>query len=502
MTPTPRYRFGPRERRGLVAGWRGGQIASVAGGLLLGVLALHDRADVAGVVVALVCVVASAAFACWPVGGRTGEEWLPTVTRWALDGVAPGGRRRRSTRPGLGRPAPSSPAHRRRRRWAHSLADLELLAVAPAELGASAGVEDGVGVVWDRRARTYTAALGVRGHCFALLGPDDKERRVAEWAAVLGALAREGSLVHRLQWVAATIPDDGRAATRYVEESAVLQPGDRAADSYAALLDLAGGAACRHEVLVALQIRVVGAAARAVRAAGGGVRGATAVLGRELLSLRRLLADADVTVDGVLGPGQLANALRRASDPRPAGAPGRREIDARSTDPWPWPMALEAAWSRLRTDATWHATYWVAEWPRVDVGPDFLGPLLLGATRRTVAVVMEPISPTRATRQVEQARTADLADSELRRRGGFLATARRAREADVVARREEELAEGHGSFRFSGYVTVSAGSVEELETACEATEHAAGQARLELRRLFGDQESAFTCTLPLARGLS
>ena len=37
-------------------------------------------------------------------------------------------------------------------------------------------------------------------------------------------------------------------------------------------------------------------------------------------------------------------------------------------------MAVEVGWSRVRTDATWHATYWIAEWPRVDVGPDFLGP--------------------------------------------------------------------------------------------------------------------------------
>jgi Putative type VII ESX secretion system translocon, EccE len=497
MTPTPRYRFGPRERRGLVAGWRGGQIASVAGGLLLGVLALRSRADVPGVVVALACVLASAAFACWPVAGRTGEEWLPTVTRWTLDGVAPGGRRRRSPQPGLGRPGLGTVG-----RWTRSLAGLELLAVAPGANGPGLLIDRPVGVVWDRRARTYTAALGVRGHCFALLGPEDKERRVAEWSAVLGALAREGSLVHRLQWVAATIPDDGRANARYVDEEAVRRPGDRAADSYAALLELAGGAACRHEVLVTVQVRAAGAAARAMRTAGGGAAGATAVLLREVLAMRRLLADADVTVDGILTPRQLARALRRASDPRPAADPGPGEDEAGGTDPWPWPMALEARWRRLRTDATWHATYWVTEWPRVDVGPDFLGPLLLGATRRTVALVMEPISPTRATRQVEQARTADLADSELRRRGGFLATARRAREADVVARREEELAEGHGSFRFSGYVTVSAVSVEELEAACEATEHAAGQARLEIRRLFGDQESAFTCTLPLARGLA
>jgi hypothetical protein len=115
---------------------------------------------------------------------------------------------------------------------------------------------------------------------------------------------------------------------------------------------------------------------------------------------------------------------------------------------------------------------------------------------------MEPISPSRAIRAVQQARTADIADSELRRRGGFLSTARRAREAELVVRREGELADGHGSYRFSGYVTVTAPSATQLEEWCETTEHAAGQARLELRRLFGDQERALLCTLPFCRGLS
>ncbi|MGH2930736.1 MAG: SCO6880 family protein, partial [Solirubrobacteraceae bacterium] len=100
------------------------------------------------------------------------------------------------------------------------------------------------------------------------------------------------------------------------------------------------------------------------------------------------------------------------------------------------------------------------------------------------------------------ARTADLADAELRRRGGFLSTARRTREAEVATRREGELADGHASFRFAGYVTVRAASREQLASACEVTEQAASQCRLELRRLYGDQERAFACTLPLARGLS
>jgi hypothetical protein len=135
------------------------------------------------------------------------------------------------------------------------------------------------------------------------------------------------------------------------------------------------------------------------------------------------------------------------------------------------------------------------------VRSDFLAPLLLGPARATLSVVMEPLGPDKAVRKVEASRTADLADAELRRRGGFVSTARHARESEVLARREAELAEGHASFRYAGYVTVSAPGEEELVTACDAVQHAAGQSRLALRRLYGDQAAAYTCTLPLCRGL-
>jgi hypothetical protein len=48
---------------------------------------------------------------------------------------------------------------------------------------------------------------------------------------------------------------------------------------------------------------------------------------------------------------------------------------------------------------------------------------------------------------------------------------------------------------------VSAPSEEELERHCSEAEHAAQMARLELLRLYGQQEEAFTYTLPLCRGL-
>lgn len=520
-----RYRFGPLERRGLVAGWRGGQIAAVAGGLVVAVLALRSHPTPASVAVALVSVVGGLALACWPVAGRTGEEWAPTVTRWCWSALM----RRRAHRvpvPGTGHvvepgvvppvalASPSTAARlvqgsgTARELRKSPFGGLALLAVAGGREGGP------LGVVRDVRARTYTAVLSVRGHSFALLGPADKDRRVGEWAAVLASLSRERSVVHRVQWLAASLPDDGRAVHAHLAGRSVL-PGDAPARrSYGALLEGVGASTSRHEVLLTVQVRAAGPAARAVKAAGGGTAGGCAVVLREADVLQRRLGEADITVEGVLDPRALAAVFRRAGDPRPpspdrggGGAPDATTTslrDGRSPRPqgWPWPLATETHWDCLRADGAWHATYWIAEWPRVDTGPDFLGPMLLGSVRRTVSVVMEPVSPSRAVRQVEQARTADLADSELRRRGGFLATARRAREEALVSRREEELADGHASFRFSGYVTVTAPTRELLEGSCAATEQAAGQCRLELRRLYGEQVQGFTCTLPLGRGLS
>jgi hypothetical protein len=70
-----------------------------------------------------------------------------------------------------------------------------------------------------------------------------------------------------------------------------------------------------------------------------------------------------------------------------------------------------------------------------------------------------------------------------------------------VARREQELADGHADVRFSGYITVTADNPEALAEASGEVEHAAGQSRLELQRCDGEQELCFSYTLPLGRGL-
>jgi hypothetical protein len=514
-----RYRFSPLERRGVIAGWRGGQIASVAGGLLIGVLSVRSRPSVEGVVLALAGVCAGVALAFWPVQGRTGEQWLPLVVRWLWSAstgtrrqLAPGPRRGHLATVGSNRPPRGEIESRPTATGVRTIGRrmvFEGVTVEGVPFEADRPSPE-FGVVVDGPARTATAVLAVRGHSFALLGPGDQDARITAWARTLSSMAREGSEVHRLQWIESCLPDDGTAVRRHWADHAVLGVDSPAGRSYRALVDEAAPVTRRHQVLVSLSIHTA-RSSRSVRASGGGITGIGAVLAREVQTLHRALDGADITVDGVLGPGALSRAIRepstsmaRSGNGTPAAGTGsdRPLSGDESASRWPWPMAVEASWDAVHTDATWHATYWIAEWPRVDVTPDFLGPLLFSPLRRSISLVMEPVSPSRAARQVAQARTADLADGELRRRGGFLVTARHVREKESVEERDVELADGHAQYRFSGYVTVTTDTRSELTTACASLEQAAGQAGLELRLLYGAQDTAFACSLPLGRGLS
>ena len=78
-----RYRFGPRERGGALAGWRAGQIMTVAVGLVFGVIVLRLEPNALGVAAAVGILVLYGALATVPVAGRTGDEWLPVVVCWA-----------------------------------------------------------------------------------------------------------------------------------------------------------------------------------------------------------------------------------------------------------------------------------------------------------------------------------------------------------------------------------------------------------------------------------
>jgi hypothetical protein len=444
---------------------------------------------------ALVGIVAIGAAASFiPVSGRSLDEWLPVLGAWTYRSVL---RQNRfvSQQPlsGMTHSNEGQPS------FPPSMQGIAILSHP------IPGSDSRLGVIKDRRAGTYTGILAVRGRSFALLDGPEKARRLASWAGILAGLAREGGLIHRVQWVERAVTDPGDEVGRYLKDNLSVPLGSLIARSYLEVIDEAGPVTQQHEVFIALQIHA-GRSARQIKAAGGGDHGACEVLRRELTTLSTKLMGAEVSVEGALTPRLVASAIRTAFDPqareRLARMSSRAPERAGTAVSNAGPMASDSGWSSYRSDGAWHATYWIAEWPRTDADADFLTPLLLRTERmRTVSLTMEPVSPLRAIRSVEAARTSAAADEELRNRAGFVTTARRQKEHDSLAHHERDLSDGHAFYRFAGFVTVTAPSEDELERACGEIEEAAGRSFLELRRLCGEQDTAFTYTLPLCRGL-
>ncbi|HET7177695.1 MAG TPA: SCO6880 family protein [Solirubrobacterales bacterium] len=493
-----RYRFGPLEERAVVGPLRAGQVAVLGAGAVVGLGALYGVGGGVGVAMALVALGGAAAAICVPLGGRTAQEWAPVAARWALRrGRAEAGYRSTAPQGGV-RIGPGGEA-RHETSLPPALAGVELLSVP------YGGAE--VGVIYERERGTYTAAMAARPGAFALRDRQEQERALEGWGAVLASCAREGSAVRRLQWVeqSAPAPGDDLAAHFQAQRDRAVPLDSDLVRSYVELIESAAPQAKEHEVLVCVQISER-RGARELRRLGGGPDAACELLLREAEGLAERLALAEVSVAGLLRPRRYAALIRDAFDP--FGARGRERAalvghDREGVEPaLMGPLAAEESWSHYRTDSALHAAYWIASWPRSDVGPMFLAPLLMQATAlRAVAVTIEPVPYSLAMRRAEAAQTAEVAEEINRGRQGFVSTARNRRRAQAAARREEELADGHAEMRFAGYLRTSAQGTRELERAESEVEHAAALARLGLQRLYGEQEAGFANTLPLCRGL-
>jgi hypothetical protein len=495
---TRRYRFGPLEQRAVVGPLRGGQVAVVAAGALFGLGALYVLRSVAGLGLALVVMVLAVAAICVPLEGRSAEEWAPVAWRWA--------RRRRRSDAGYRSSAPGAGARLGVDGETEHEVSLPPELVGLRLLAAPYG-SDHIGVVEDRAAGTYTAALAVHAGAFAMRDSAEQERALDAWGAVLASCGRDGSPIRRLQWVEQTRPGQGDelAAHFQAQRDRAVPLDSELVRSYIELVESAAPRSTEHEVLIALQIDQR-RGARELRRLGGGREAACELLLREAEGLAERLAIAEVSVSGLLRPRQYATLIRDAFDPFGRQARARAALAqeaGKGVEPaLMGPLADQTSWSTYRSDSAFHSTYWIASWPRSDVGPMFMAPLLMQtAALRTVAVTIEPVPYSLAMRRAEAAQTAEVAEEINRNRQGFISTARTRRRAQATSRREEELADGHAEMRWAGYVRTSAPSAEELERAESEVEHGAQLARLGLQRLYGEQEAGFAFTLPLCRGL-
>ncbi|OJV61015.1 MAG: hypothetical protein BGO38_09935 [Cellulomonas sp. 73-145] len=461
--------FGRLERRGVLLGLSAAQLVVVGVAAAVAVAAVYSAGS-GGLLVSAPLWVVLLVVGTVTVGGRPLVGWLPLMTAWR-------GRRLLGT---------TSVA--RSTRVEHQPRALTLPGVAGrlelVEEPALGGV-----LVVDRRAGTATALLAVNASGFLLDDGSVQEHKVGAWGRVLAGVCQQSTIV-RVQILVRTVPGGLSRARQWWREHRGAT-GSRIAEAVSAMLDDGFVSAHRRETLLVV-------AARLPRGYRGGHLERLQAVVAQLDAVASSLRAADLNPSGWLDTARLAEVLTSAYDP--AAAARREGLPAR---PMPPADGVNERWASIIIGTAFHATYWVSEWPRSAAHPGFLQPLLLGDTgTRVLSVIAEPLPTARALREIRKAKVEHAADAAQRQRIGQIEDeATRAEVADLQ-RREAELVAGHGDLRFTGLVTVSAGSETQLQDRCVALETAAAQAMCEVRRLVGQQGVAFLAgALPLARGV-
>ncbi|MGN7862937.1 SCO6880 family protein [Microbacterium sp. 22303] len=483
MTTSPDYELSPVKfsrltSRGIILGLSLPQVVAIAFAAVIFVSSLYAGGPTA--LFTSPVWASAAAVVVVGVGGRKLVEWVPITAHWIL------------------RKAKRQTSYRRRIVKPRPAGTLALPGDAAA-LRQWEDPEDGAVMVHDPHRQTLTALLEVTHPAFILMDPGEQERRVHAWGRVLSTVCRSGR-VARLQVLERTLPDSGSGLSQWWSEHG-RDDGSWVANTYKELIDRAGPAGERHITTLSLSLDMR-TAARQIRSAGAGMKGAAAVLRQEMHTLTTALRAAELHPSAWFTPGQLAVMLRTAYDPQIASTLDRAGDVGRDLAT-AGPVAVEETWSRLRSDSAHHAVLWVSQWPRSQVYPGFLSPLLLSSgIRRSFTLLCDPVRSDVAARDIRKKKVEYVSDAAQRQRIGQIEDASQSAEYQDVLQQEADLTAGHGVIRFTGLIAVSAPSIEELDAAIAAIEQAAIQASCETRRLVGQQTQAFTAAaLPLTRGL-
>ncbi len=325
------------------------------------------------------------------------------------------------------------------------------------------------------------------------------------WGDALAAFCAERGPVSKIRWTEWAAPAGLDEQLHYLNDHQTTDADPSAVDSYRDLLAAAGPMSTRHEVLVAVTV-----AQRKLRRRNSdqGEASIDEVLLEEVRMLSCRLETAGLSASLPLSPTEIAETFRSRLDPYSLPKSGGRkrsltEMAGLVSVANAGPMSTETSWDHVRVDRSFHAAYVFGEWPRLEVGPNWMEPLMLHAGGiRTIAVHYEPVAHSRSQREVDRDSVKLAADEEQRNRSGFRIGARHRRAQSEVADREAELVAGYPEFEYVGTAHICAPDRIALEHSCAEYEQLAAQVGIELRRLDGQHDLALACCLSIGRGIA
>ena len=441
-----RVRFGPREQRGLIAGWSSSKVLFLALSALLAIAEARLLPMAMGIAAALLTMVLALASVSIPIRGRSLQEWSPLGASFAVRKLL---LRQKPFAVPVEHPLPIDYRPEATRMIAKAL-DLSGLSLDECELPGMGNVA----LAHDRKNHVVALSARLYSPGAALFAGAADPHMVEAWGQLLRNLGREGSPVAHFQWMS------------WAEEEPLNE------------VLLQRNALKRHSSLTI----VVAYGRRARRR----LPEAVALAAREILDCQRLLHEYGLELSQPSSLESLAPLFQLESQ----------------AHVFVWPLSLREHWDHLWIDSRVAIISWIEEWPRSDREQGFLTAMLMADASSRVTVSLRPVAPSLASRQLEQERTASIADEEIKRRGGFLSTMRRQREMEAAMFRERELADGETLFSFAGFVAATGKNLEEALASHARLEAAASRGGMVLRRLYGEQARAASTVFPLARGLA
>ena len=484
----PSYELDPKPSRGLALDLSLSRLLGVGGGLIGAIVALLVTRQV---LIAVVPAAVGAAWAWMPIHGRPAAEQLPVIAGHAgrraggaSEWVAPVAPATAELSPDV-TIVPARPAHRK-----GDVARGETIDW-PAELGGrmsmtsvGSGVDE-VALLLERRGRrrSFTALVSADAPGWALADPEERDRRVAGWAAVLAGLARNQSVPTRLQMVESLRPDPGVEQADWIAAHAALADPVELAGYRRMVVDGAG-AALTHQVTLALRVptrRMDASAAELVT--------------REVAMLTDGLRVAGISA-APLSPEGAARRIRQALTPDP-------RLDSRAVDPASsGPAARQERYSAVRVDGWWHTVAWIQTWPGQQLSAGWMLPFLTalpGGAARSISVHMEALPPAAAARSARQQQMSSRIDTQQRRRWGFVESEAGKLKGQRIDQRAREVAEGAAMLRYVGLVDLAAPTREELEVAVAALAQYTARSGMTVTRLYGQQHRGLAACVPIGR---
>ncbi|MFP8903918.1 SCO6880 family protein [Streptomyces atacamensis] len=475
-------KFPHRSRRGILLGLSLPQLVLISSALVL-LLVTVVSTGLLGAIALAPLWAAVAALVTIRRHGRPLIDWAPIVTRYAY-------RSRTGQTLWLARPV-TRPRQDGVLHLPGTAASLKVVTPGDSANGAAA--------VHDPHHQTLTAVARVSSRAFALLDPAAQNANVNGWGRALASIARTGHVAH-VQILERTVPDSGDTLSRHWARHGRAQ-APVAGQIYSELVASAGPAAAPHETYLAISLDLK-AAKRLIGQAGGGLPGAFTVMEQTTSSITQAARNAGLTVTGWLSAREIAAVVRTAYDPGALAAlqqwsdTGRAEADPAAAGP----VVQVEEYDRLATDTAHHATYWVENWPRTEMGAGFLhGIMFTAGVRRSLSLIYVPQGLESALRDVQRKKAAIIADASERARRGQVDSEEDSVEYADVKTRERQLIAGHADVALTGLVTITADTDALLDAACAQIETAAVTASVDLRRLNYQQPDAFALgALPLA----